>query len=367
MTTYPIVLLPGDGIGPEVAEATRRCLDATGVQFAWQHGMAGEEAIAKKGTPLPDATLDLIRKTKLALKAPITTPIGQGFRSVNVAIRKSLNLYACVRPCKTYAGVASRYQDIDITIVRENTEDLYAGIEYKSGEAETQALIKTFNEQRHAQLADNAAISIKPISPAATRRVVQYAFTYAAEHGKPLVTAVTKANIMKETDGLFYQVARQVAEEHRETVAYDERLIDAICMQLVLRPEQFHILVLPNLYGDIISDLCAGLVGGLGVAPGVNIGDDIAVFEAVHGSAPKYAGQNRVNPTALILSGVLLLRHIGEGAAADRLEGAVSTVLREGVSVTYDLKADRNDPTAVGTQEMADAIIQAMPSVESRA
>jgi isocitrate dehydrogenase (NAD+) len=310
----------------------------------------------KYGTPLPDHVLDSIRRNKVAIKGPITTPIGTGFRSVNVALRHALNLYACVRPCKYYPGVRSLYRDVDVVIVRENTEDLYAGVEFEMGTPQA----KQIQALAEGKIPDDAAISIKPISVTASRRIVKYAFEYALANNRRKVTAVAKANIMKYTDGLFYRVAREVAAEYEGRIAYEEVLVDNMCMQLVQKPELYDVLVMPNLYGDIVSDVAAGLVGGLGVAPGANIGDGIAIFEPTHGSAPKYKGQNKANPTALILSGVMMLRHLGEMEAADRLERAVAAVIAEGKQVTYDMKPRRDDPTAVGTSEMADAIIAAM-------
>ena len=353
---HTVTLIPGDGTGPELAEAARRVIDATGVDIEWEVVEAGADVIDRYGTPLPPQVLESIRKNRVALKGPITTPIGTGFRSVNVALRQELGLYACVRPCKLYKGVRSPYQHVDLVIIRENTEDLYAGVEFDSGTPEAKQIV----EMGRGKIAPDAAISIKPISPGASRRIVKYAFEYALAHGRRKVTAVTKANIMKFTDGLFFRVAREVAREYEGKVEYEERLIDNMCMQLVQKPELYDVLVMPNLYGDIVSDLAAGLVGGLGVAPGANIGDGYAVFEAIHGSAPKYKGLNKVNPTALILSGMLMLRHLGEQEAADRLERAVAHVIAEGRYVTYDLKPHRDDPTAVGTQEMADAIIAAL-------
>jgi len=353
---HTVTLIPGDGTGPELAEAARRVIDATGVDIEWEVVEAGADVIDRYGTPLPPQVLESIRKNRVALKGPITTPIGTGFRSVNVALRQELGLYACVRPCKLYKGVRSPYQHVDLVIIRENTEDLYAGVEFDSGTPEAKQIV----EMGRGKVAPDAAISIKPISPGASRRIVKYAFEYALAHGRRKVTAVTKANIMKFTDGLFFRVAREVAREYEGKVEYEERLIDNMCMQLVQKPELYDVLVMPNLYGDIVSDLAAGLVGGLGVAPGANIGDGYAVFEAIHGSAPKYKGLNKVNPTALILSGMLMLRHLGEQEAADRLERAVAHVIAEGRYVTYDLKPHRDDPTAVGTQEMADAIIAAL-------
>ncbi|MBI4340920.1 MAG: isocitrate/isopropylmalate dehydrogenase family protein [Candidatus Omnitrophica bacterium] len=361
---HRVTFIPGDGIGPEVAWAARRCLEATGVAFAWDERMAGEAAIKQFGTPLPEATLQSVRENRIAIKGPITTPIGTGFRSVNVALRKQLNLYACVRPCRSYAGVKSPFQRVDLIIVRENTEDLYAGIEFAAGEERTKQLIGQLTDWSKQPIAPDAAISIKPISASASERIIRYAFEYALSHGRKKVTAIHKANIMKFTDGLFMETARRIAKEYEGRLIGEDRLVDATCMQLVLKPQDFDVLVLPNLYGDILSDLCAGLIGGLGVAPGANIGDGVAVFEAVHGSAPKYAGLNKVNPVAMILSGVMLLHHVGESEAAKRLDAAVAAVLKEGASVTYDLKPERNDPTAVGTKEMADAIIAKMKTVK---
>lgn len=351
---YRVTLIPGDGTGPELMNATRRVLEATGIKFEWDIQEAGSDVMGKYGTPLPDAVLDSIRKNKVAIKGPITTPIGIGFRSVNVAIRQTLDLYACLRPCKYYPGIRSRYTDIDLVVVRENTEDLYAGIEFDLGTPETKQII----EWSKGKIREDSAISIKPISVTGSRQIVKFAFDYAKENKRKKVTAICKANIMKYTDGLFYKIAREVAKEYDGKIVYEEMLIDNMCMQLVQKPELYDVLVLPNLYGDIISDLCAGLVGGLGVAPGANFGSDIAVFEAIHGSAPKYTGKNKVNPTALILSGMLMLRHLNELDAAERLEKAVARVIAEGKYVTYDMKPDRNDPTAVGTSQMADAIIK---------
>jgi len=357
--TYEVTFLDGDGIGPEIAQATRDCIDATGVPIRWHVKEAGIDVYEREGDPLPPHVVDSIRKTKVAIKAPITTPVGTGFRSVNVRLRKELDLYACLRPCKSYAGVNSRYDDIDVVIVRENTEDLYAGIEFEMGSPGAAELIPYLNRLSGKEIPADSGISIKPISVRRSERIVRFAFDYATQTGREKVTAVHKANIMKHTDGLFLSVARRVAEEYPE-IAFEDRIVDNMCMQLVQKPELYDVMVLPNLYGDIVSDLCAGLVGGLGVAPGGNIGSGMAVFEATHGSAPKYAGQNKANPTALILSGVMMLRHLGEAAAADRLEQAVASVIREGKDVTFDLKQDRNDPTAAGTKEMAQAIINRM-------
>ena len=357
---HTITLIPGDGTGPELATAARRVIDATGVEIEWEVEEAGIDIMEKTGTPLPPTVLESIRRNKVALKGPITTPVGKGFRSVNVDLRKTLNLYSCLRPCKSYAGVRSKYQDIDLVIVRENTEDLYAGVEYDLGTPEADQLIAMAG----GKIAKDSAISIKPITVTATRRIARFAFEYALKNGRKKVTAVAKANIMKFTDGLFFRIAQEVAEEYKGRIAYEERLVDNMCMQLVQKPELYDVLLLPNLYGDILSDLCAGLIGGLGVAPGGNIGAEIAVFEPTHGSAPQYAGKNKVNPAGIILSGVLMLRHIGETEAADRLEKAVAAVFAEGKSVTYDMKEQRDDPTAVGTAEMADAIIEKLRSIK---
>ncbi len=352
---YTITFIPGDGIGPEVAGAARRCIDATGVPILWEEALAGVSAQEKEGTLLPESTIESIRRNKVCLKGPLTTPIGGGFRSVNVAIRHALDLYACVRPAKSYPGVKSRYTAIDLVIFRENSEDLYAGIEFESGAPRTLELISLIEKYSQKKIRAGSGISIKPISAEATARIVTYAFEYALANKRRKVTAVTKANIMKYTDGLFLKTAREIARTYEDRVLFDEALVDNMSMQLVQKPENFDCIVLPNLYGDILSDLCAGLVGGLGVAPGANIGQDAAVFEAVHGSAPKYTGQNKVNPTAMILSGVLMLKHIGEVAAAERLEQAVKDVIAEGRNTTYDMKEDQ--VSAVGTRQMADAVI----------
>jgi isocitrate dehydrogenase (NAD+) len=359
--THRVTLIPGDGTGPELTEATRRVLEATGVPFEWEVQEAGVDVMEKAGTPLPEATLESVRRNGVAIKGPITTPIGTGFRSVNVALRHELGLYACVRPCKTYPGVRTRYEHVDLVVIRENTEDLYAGIEYESGSPEAARVIAMLNGMQKKQIVPTSGISVKPISPEGSERIIRYAFEYARANGRRRVSCITKANIMKFTDGLFLAVFREVATNYPEIEAW-ETLVDALCMGLVQRPEEFDVLVLPNLYGDIISDLTAGLVGGLGVAPGGNIGTSAAVFEATHGSAPKYKGQNRVNPTAMILSGKLMLEHLGERDAARRLEAAVAAVIAEGENVTYDLKPSRDDPTAVGTAEYADAIIDKLMS-----
>ena len=357
MATHRVTLIPGDGVGPELSEATCRVLEATGVGFDWDVQEAGADVVERYGTPLPDHVLESIRRNRVAIKGPITTPVGSGFRSVNVALRKELDLYACLRPCKWYRGVRSRYEDVDVVIVRENTEDLYAGIEFEEGSPGAKELIEFIAEKTGKRIRDDAGISIKPISVWGTERIVRFAFDYARGYGRKKVTAVHKANIMKFTDGLFLETARRVAESYVD-IGFEDRIVDNLTMQLVQRPEEYDVLVLPNLYGDIVSDLCAGLIGGLGVAPGANIGEEAAVFEATHGSAPKYKGMNKVNPMAMMLSGVLMLRHLAETEAADRLEAAIAAVIAEGKSVTYDMKPSRDDPTAVGTSQVADAVIE---------
>lgn len=390
---YKVTLIPGDGVGPEIAEATRKCIDATGVKIDWDVQDCGIEVIEAEGG-VPDRVLKSIRANKVALKAPITTPIGKGFRSVNVYLRQELGLYACVRPCKSYKGVRTFFENVnvDLVIVRENTEDLYAGVEFKAGETATAKLIDQINAastgKKIGTSTASTGISIKPMSIEGTSKIADYAFEYALKNDRKSVTSICKANIMKFTDGLWYDVTRAVATAYKAKfewkelaqgvtpvkgvnaegmdgsgLVYMERLIDNMCMQLVQKPELYDVLVMGNLYGDILSDLCAGLVGGLGVAPGANIGIDGAIFEATHGSAPKYKGQNKVNPTALILSGKLMLEHLGEKAAAEKLEQAVADIIAEGKDVTYDMKEDRNDPTAVGTQEMAEAICRRIRSL----
>jgi isocitrate dehydrogenase (NAD+) len=386
---HKVTLIPGDGVGPELAAATRKCIDATGVKIDWDVQECGIEVIEAAGE-VPKRVLDSIKANGVALKAPITTPIGKGFRSVNVYLRQELNLFACVRPCKQYKGVRTFFEHlpVDLVLVRENTEDLYAGVEFKAGETKTAELLRKINELANGKKigtgSDTTGVSIKPISYEGTRRICDYAFDYAVKNKRKTVTSVCKANIMKFTDGLWYDETRAVAmswgakfewddlkqgvnadpksigKDTAGSIEYNERLIDNMCMQLVQKPELYDVILTQNLYGDILSDLCAGLVGGLGVAPGANIGERGAIFEATHGSAPKYKGQNKVNPTALILSGKLMLEHLEERAAAAKLERAVAAVIAEGKDVTYDMKPDRNDPTAVGTQEMAEAICRRM-------
>lgn len=388
---HNVTLIPGDGVGPEIAQATQKCVEATGVKINWDVQECGIEVIEKVGK-VPDSVLASVRKNKVALKAPITTPIGKGFRSVNVYLRQELGLFACLRPCKTYKGVRTYFSDsnVDLVVVRENTEDLYAGVEFQAGQAVTAELIEFINSKTTGKKIGTGktttGVSIKPMSYEGTRNIAKFAFDYAVKAGRKSVTSVCKANIMKFTDGLWYDETRAVATAFKakyewpelstpadkelagkvpdgSKVTYMERLIDNMCMQLVQKPELYDVILLPNLYGDILSDLCAGLVGGLGVAPGANYGPDAAIFEATHGSAPKYKGQNKVNPTALILSAKLMLDHLGETKAAAKLDAAVAAVIAEGKDVTYDLKADRNDPTSVGTSQMADAICKKMQAM----
>ncbi len=343
-------------MGPEICDATVRVLEATGVEFDWDVQQAGEAAIAEFGTPLPERVLESIRKNRVALKGPITTPVGSGFRSVNVALRQALDLYALVRPVKAYKGARNLRDDLDFIIVRENTEDIYAGLEFEKGTPDAVHLIDEISELLKKKIRPDSGLSIKPISVTGSQRIVEFAFEYARRNNRRKVTAVHKANIMKHTDGLFLAVARQVAQQNPD-IEFEDRIVDNMCMQLVLRPKEYDVLCCPNLYGDIISDLGAGMIGGLGLAPGANIGTNGAVFEATHGSAPKYAGQNKVNPMAVMLSGVLMLRYLEEGAAADGLEKAIANVIALGENVTYDLKEKRDDPTAVGTSQVADAVI----------
>ncbi|MBI5191024.1 MAG: isocitrate/isopropylmalate dehydrogenase family protein [Nitrospirae bacterium] len=356
---YEVTFIPGDGTGPEIADATRRVLEATGVQFKWDVQDAGVDVYEAEGTPLPDRVIESLRRTKLGIKGPVTTPVGTGFRSVNVTLRQKLDLYCCLRPCKTYQGVRSRYDNIDLVIVRENTEDLYAGIEYEKGSAGAQAIIDAVKANGGREIRQDSGISIKPISVMGTERIVKFAFEYARANGRRKVTSVHKANIMKYSDGLWLDVSREVAKGYPD-IEFEDRIVDNMCMQLVQKPELYDVIVLPNLYGDILSDLCAGLIGGLGVAPGANIGELGSLFEPTHGSAPKYKGLNKVNPIAMMLSGVMMLAHIGEMDAAKKMEAAISAVIAEGKDVTYDLKPKADDPTAVGTSQMADAIIRKM-------
>lgn len=354
---YKITLIPGDGIGPEISEAMKKVVEATGVPVEWEIENAGEEVYLKEGTPLPTRVTDSIKKNKVAIKGPITTPVGTGFRSVNVTLRQTLDLYACVRPCKSFKGARTKYENIDLVIVRENTEDLYAGIEFKKGESETIDLINFIEKTSGRKIREDSGISIKPISVFGTERIVRFAFEFARKNSRKKVTAVHKANIMKYTDGLFLEVARQVAQKYPD-IEFEDRIVDNMCMQLVQKPELYDVLVLPNLYGDIISDLAAGLIGGLGLAPGANIGDEYAVFEPTHGSAPKYKGLNKVNPFAMILSAVMMLRHIGEFEAANKIERAVAEIIEEGKVLTYDMKSSDDSTLPVGTQEVALALVE---------
>lgn len=360
MALHKVTLIPGDGIGPEICEAMRRVVDATGVAIEWEKLDAGEAVMDEYHTPLPQHVLESIKNNKVAIKGPITTPVGTGFRSVNVALRKELDLYSNLRPAFTLPGNGSRYDDIDIVVVRENTEDLYAGIEFEYASSQTAKLIDFVKTELDIDIKQDSGVSLKPISVSASERIVRFAFEYALQHNRKKVTAVHKANILKYSDGLFLDVARKVAQEYEGRVAFEDKIVDACCMGLVLRPEDFDVLVLPNLYGDIISDLVAGLIGGLGIAPGANIGADCAVFEPVHGSAPSHAGKNEANPTAEMLSAVLMLEHLGEYDAAARMLRAIREVLAEGIYVTYDIKRTLTGSTegAVSTSEYADAIIR---------
>jgi isocitrate dehydrogenase (NAD+) len=362
MAKHIVTLIPGDGTGPELTSAMRRVVEATGVDIEWEIRGAGAGAVEMYGTPLPEQVLESIRRNKVAIKGPITTPVGSGFRSVNVAIRRELDLYACVRPAFSIRGSGARYDDIDLVIIRENTEDLYAGVEFEQGSEAAADLIAFAIARGAGTMKPDSGISLKPISISATQRIVRYAFDYAIAHGRKKVTAVHKANILKYSDGLFLRVAREVAAEYADSgIEFEDCIVDATCMQLVLHPEWWDVLVLPNLYGDIISDLAAGLIGGLGIAPGANIGAECAVFEPTHGSAPKYAGKGVANPTAEILSATLMLRHIGEAEAADRILASVRRVIGSGQNVTYDIKRSVTGSTtgSVGTQAYADALIAA--------
>ena len=353
---YRITLIPGDGVGPEITEATVRVLEATGVAFNWDMACVGAAAQDTLGTVLPESVLESIRKNRVALKGPVTTPVGSGFRSVNVALRKGLDLYACLRPCKSYPGAPSRYEDVDIVVVRENMEDLYSGIEFEKGTPEAARLIELISETKAETVRADSGFSIKVISEMRSRRIVRFAFEYARANHRKKVTAVHKANIMKFSDGLFLSMAREVAREYPD-IDFEDKIVDTMNMQLVQKPREFDVLVAPNLYGDLLSDLCAGLVGGLGLAPGANLGDEIALFEPTHGSAPRYTGLNKVNPMAMMLSGVMMLHHLGEGGAAGRLEQAIAGVIAEGKNVTYDLKRGRPG-TAASTSQVADAVME---------
>lgn len=353
---YNVTLIPGDGIGPEVSTAARRVLEATGIKFDWDVQEAGVTALEKSGDVLPEPVLESIRKNNLALKGPLTTPLGTGFRSVNVALRHSLQLYANLRPAKTMKGVRSVFSDVDLVVVRENMEDLYAGVEFDTGSEDAKAVISVINQHSERQVPESAAISIKSITPENSERIVRFAFDYATKNERKMVTSVHKANIMKFSDGLFLKVSQDVAKEY-PNIEFNDRIVDNMCMQLMQRASDYDVLVMPNLYGDVLSDLTAGMIGGLGVAPSGNIGEHAAIFEPIHGSAPTHAGKNVANPSATILSGAMMLRHLGELDAAKAVEQAVMDVIAEGKDVTYDLRPDRDQSKATGTSGMADAII----------
>jgi len=351
MSIHRITFVPGDGIGPEISILAKRCIEATGLKVEWEERLAGEEAIKRYNNPLPEDTLSSIRRNKVALKGPITTPVGGGFRSVNVALRQRLDLYICLRPYKSFKGVPSPYRDVDIVVIRENSEDLYAGIEFSISEKSTRRMIEEIEKLSGRRIREDSALSIKPISTFASRRIFRFAFEFAKRNKRRKISAVHKANIMKCTDGLFLECGREISKDYPE-IEFEDRIVDNMCMQLIRKPQDYDILVLPNLYGDIISDLCAGLIGGLGMSPGANIGDEIAIFEPTHGSAPKYKGKNRVNPTAMFLSGAMMLRYLNEEEKAQKLEKAVEEVIEEGKVLTYDLGGSS------GTKEMAEEIIK---------
>jgi isocitrate dehydrogenase (NAD+) len=353
---YNVTLIPGDGTGPEISAAARRAIDATGVTIDWEVLHAGAETAERVGNPLPDEVIDSIKRNKVALKGPITTELGKGFRSVNVGLRQALGLYANVRPAKTYQGVRSKYEGIDLVIVRENTEGMYSGIEWDIGTPELKAMLGHIKALGGPQLREESALSLKVISKHASQRIVEFAFDFAVKNNRKKVTAVHKANIMKFSDGLFLDVATKVAQRYPQ-IQFEDRIVDNMCMQLVQKPELYDVAVMPNLYGDILSDLAAGIVGGLGIAPGANIGDDGAVFEPIHGSAPRYAGQNKVNPMAMMFCGAMMLKHLGELAAGERLERVLIDMIAEGKHVTYDMKPRPDDPTAIGTSQVADAVV----------
>ena len=356
---YKITLIPGDGVGPEITDAVTGVLEATGISFDWNVQNAGEEVYHNESSPLPDRVLESIKSNRVAIKGPITTPVGTGFRSVNVAMRQELDLFSCVRPCKSYKGARAIYDNIDLVIFRENTEDLYAGIEYEKDSEGSKAIIDLVQKLSDRSIRQDSGISIKPISVFGTERIVRAAFEYARKNNRKKVTSVHKANIMKYSDGLFLDVSRDVARDYPD-IEFEDRIIDNMCMQLVQKPELYDVLVTENLYGDIISDLAAGLIGGLGMAPGANIGKEYAVFEATHGSAPKYKGLNKVNPLAMMLSGVMMLRYLGEAEAAERVNNAIASIVEEGKDVTYDMKPSPDDPSAATTSGVADAIIAKM-------
>ncbi|MHA1754352.1 MAG: isocitrate/isopropylmalate dehydrogenase family protein [Candidatus Odinarchaeia archaeon] len=356
-----VTLIPGDGIGPEVTDAMVRCVEATGVKIRWDIVIAGERALKEYGTPLPQNVIDSFKKTKVLMKAPITTQFGKGFRSVTVVIRKMFDLYANVRPAKNIEGIESKYNNVDIVVIRENTEGAYSGIEFKKNSDELKELIKLVEKTHKIKLDTDTGVTLKTISTKASRRIIRFAYNYAVKNNRKKVTVVHKSNVLKFSDGIFLEEARKISKEYPD-IEYDEKVVDNMCMQLVQKPELYDVLVLPNLYGDIISDLTAGLVGGLGITPAANIGSEYAMFEAVHGSAPKYAGLNKVNPTAFIRSAIMMLRHVGEFSKADILERAVFNVIKEGKKVTYDLCRGKNIKP-VGTSDIADAIIKEIEKI----
>lgn len=354
---YRITLIPGDGIGPEITEVAKRCIEATGIDIEWDIKMAGEECLEKYGTPIPEETIKSIQENKICLKGPITTPVGTGFRSVNVYLRQYFNLYVCLRPFKIYEGAKTKYENVDIVIIRENMEDLYAGIEFEKGREETLELIEFIEKKTGKKLSRNTGISIKPISVENSEKIIRFGFEYARKNNRKKLTVVHKANIMKYSDGLFLEVAKNIAKEYPD-IEFEDKIVDNMAMQLVQKPEIYDVIVCPNLYGDILSDLCAGIVGGLGLSAGANIGEDVAIFEPTHGSAPKYKGMNKVNPSAMILAGILMLDYLGEIESRDKLENALKEVIKEGKYVTYDFKKE-GEPY-VGTIEMGKAIIEKM-------
>ena len=361
MARHTVTLIPGDGIGPETSDAMQRVVEASGAEIDWEIAEAGAHCLETAGTPLPDSTIEAVKKNKVAIKGPITTPVGTGFRSVNVALRKTLGLYVCLRPVVSLPGAGGRYDNVDLVIVRENSEDLYAGVEFEEGSEGARKLIDLCASEGAGAIRPDSGISVKPISITGSENIVRYAFEYALKHGRKKVTAAHKANIMKYSDGLFLRVAREVAKEYEGRVAFDDRIIDAFCMNMVTDPSQFDVVVFPNLYGDIASDLAAGLVGGLGIAPGANIGKDYAVFEAVHGSAPDIAGQDKANPTAEILSAAMMLDHLGELETAARIRKAVADVYADGSCLTGDIrKLTGSDKPAASCTEFTNALIEAL-------
>jgi len=366
--THTVTLIPGDGIGPEITEAMKAVIAASGVDINWEVEQAGEIALETKGELLPASVLESIRKNKVAIKGPLTTPIGHGFRSLNVSLRKELDLFMNIRPAQSFRGTGARYDDVDIVLFRENTEDLYAGIEFEKGSEGVQRISEVVKDLTGTEIREDAGLSLKPISVFGTRRIMKAAMDYAVANGRKKVTIIHKANIMKHTDGLYLKVCREVAAEYAEIapeIEVDDLIVDFACTRLVTNPERFDVLVCPNLFGDIVSDLCAGLVGGLGLAPGANIGDECALFEPVHGSAPSYAGQNLSNPTALILSAVMMLRHLGEQCAAERVHKAIAEVIADGEVLTYDLIRMRDGTTdgSSGTKEYAAAIVSKLEAM----